>query len=77
VYTKLEDTERLTSIQTCEKYPDNYVLMRMDSRDPMSLGDLLFIGDEQMEMLNVMLTLNDGARYKVIEGTNFRKRYLL
>ena len=77
MYKVIEETLKMTENEACLEYPDNYILMQMDSNellDPM--GTVLYIGDSFSELfaLQVDLSVSLGV---VLEGINISRRLSL
>jgi hypothetical protein len=71
MYLKLEDTPRMTAVEACERYRDNYILIRMD--DTISpMGTVLFVGDNRKELLGVSRTLKNRNLCGVLDGINLQ-----
>jgi len=65
------DNIRMTDIEASELYPNDYIAMRMDDRTG-QMGTVLFIGDDQSELLQLILGLNDFTNCGVHEGINLQ-----
>ena len=65
------DNVRMTDIEASEKYPNNYIAMRMDDRTG-QMGTVLFIGDDQSELFRLVLNLDDPMHCGVHEGINLQ-----
>jgi|GEM_PF-645639 len=72
---KIEPTQRMSSNDAAVMYPDNYIIMRIDSikMTPGKKGDILFISDAEDELYPVMRELDKNALYLVTEGMNHRR----
>jgi hypothetical protein len=66
------DNLRMTSNEASELYPNSYYAMRKDSRTS-QMGTLLFVGDDQSELLRLVLSLDDPTNCGVGEGRNHRR----
>ena len=65
------DNVRMTDIEASVLYPDMYYAMRMDDRTGQT-GTVLFIGDDQSELLRLILNLEDFTNCGVHEGVNLQ-----
>ena len=77
MYRKIENSPRMTENEACQAYPDDYILMQLDSSelfDP--AGIVLYVGDDGDELfsLQVKLPVPQGV---VIEGLNISRRLSL
>jgi len=70
MYERIENV-RLTDIEASERYPNYYIAMRMDNRVS-EMGTVLFIGDDQSELLRLILSLDDFTNCGVHEGINLQ-----
>ena len=66
------DNLRMTDMQASERYPNNYIAMRKDSRTS-DMGTVLYVGDNQSELFQLVLSLEDQSFCGVIEGLNLRR----
>jgi hypothetical protein len=58
VYHKVEDNLRMTENEASERYPNEYVLMRPDSRRS-NTGAVLYVGDSYNELFSLMCKMED------------------
>ena len=72
MYTRVDDTVRMTSNEASAHYPDSFIVMRMDSMAS-QIGTVLFIGDNQNELISLLMRLDDASYCGVIEGLNHRR----
>jgi len=72
MYERIENNTRMTSIEASERYPNSYYAMRMDNRID-DIGILLFVGDNQSELLQLILDLDDTTNCGIHEGLNLRR----
>ena len=75
MYRKVDETLRMTDIEATERYPDSYIVMRMDDMES-PMGTILYIGDTEDEMYKVMEQMDDSNLCGVLEGVNHQRRYL-
>jgi hypothetical protein len=77
MYKKIEPPLRMTSNEASEKYPDSYILIRMNSMNPSDdICTVLYIGDERREMFSLIKELKDPKLCGVYEGLNHQRRCL-
>ena len=73
MYKVVEGNLRMTANEATERFPDNYIAMRMDSRDlSHRMGTVLYIGDDGAELLGVLVALDDPSLCGVSEGLNLQ-----
>ena len=73
MYRKIEPTLRMTVNEASEKYENDYILIRMDSRNPsINMGTVLYVGDDGDELFSLVMKLDDPSLYRVAEGLNHR-----
>jgi len=70
MYEKVNDV-RMSSLEASEQYADKYFAMRMDDRTG-DMGTVLFIGDDQSELLKLILSLDDFTNCGLHEGINLQ-----
>ena len=71
MYKKTESELRMTANEASERYPDSFILMRMDSTNPSDdMGTVLFIGDDGDELFSLVMKLDDPSNCGVTEGLN-------
>jgi hypothetical protein len=69
MYQEVEGHPRMTINEATERYPNNYIVMRMDNRDISNdMGTLLYIGDDQEETISLMGESDATNRYLFAEG---------
>ena len=74
MYRKIEPTLRMTVNESSERYPDEYILIRMDSRSLSNdIGTVLYVGDDGDELFSLVMKLDDPSLYRVAEGLNHRR----
>ena len=66
------DNLRMTDIEASERYPNCYIAMRKDSRSS-GMGTVLYVGDDQGELFQLVLRLENPAFCGVLEGLNLRR----
>ena len=77
MYTKIEESPRMSRNEAMERYPDSYILMKKDNErdlfDPE--GMVLYIGDDGDELFSLQMNLPvyPGVVY---EGINIQKNNL-
>jgi len=73
MYTKIEPALRMTSNEASERYPDSYILMRMDSMNPSDdMGFVLYIGDDGDELFSLAMKFDNPTNCGVSEGLNLQ-----
>ena len=59
MYRKIEPSLRMTANEASARYPDNFIIMQMDSMSlSADVGTALFIGDDRNELYDVIISLN-------------------
>ena len=77
MYRKIEPSVRMTENEACVRYPDEFVLMRMDSKIPSNdMGTVLYVGDDFEELSLLVRKLSDPTNCGVLEGINHQRRCL-
>ena len=66
---EIVDNLRMTENEASERYPNSYIAMRMDSRTSQT-GIVLFIGDNQSELMRLILNLEDSTYCGINTGMN-------
>ena len=69
---KVEEVLRMTSYEAKEKYPNNYIIMRMDSMED-DMGTILYFGDtfeEALEIMNTLRGTGNSGLCGILEGYN-------
>jgi len=77
VYRLIEKSPKMTENEASMEYPDNYILMQMDSRelfDP--TGVVLYIGDDGDELFSLQVNTPVPLGI-VLEGINISRRLSL
>lgn len=74
MYKKIAPILRITASEASEQYPDNFILMRMDSNNPSDdMGTVLYIGDDGDELFSLVMKLEDRSNCGVVEGLNHQR----
>lgn len=74
MYRKIDRNQRMTTHEAYERYPNSYIIMRMDSMSlGNDLGTVLYVGDNQSELFSVVMDLEDPSLCGVIEGLNLQR----
>ena len=74
MYRKIEPVLRMTAKEASERYPNEFIMMRMDSMDPSNdMGTVLYIGDDGDELFALVMRLDDHNLCGVTEGLNHRR----
>jgi hypothetical protein len=77
MYRQVEPALRMTSNEACVRYPDEFILMRMDSMNPSDdMGTVLYVGDDGAELSFLVMELDDPTNCGVTEGLNHQRRSL-
>ena len=71
MYQRVENNQRMTDVEASERYPDSWIIMRMDSISS-DFGTILFIGDNENEIISLVMQINEPF-CGVIEGLNHRR----
>ena len=71
MYQRVENNQRMTDVEASERYPDSWIIMRMDSINS-DFGTILFIGDNENEIISLVVQINEPF-CGVIEGLNHRR----
>ena len=69
---KVDEVLRMTDFEAEKRYPDNYMIMRMDNMED-DLGTILFFGDTKEELLDVLCELRKDGNSNlcgILEGNN-------
>ena len=73
MYKKIEPALRMTSNEASERYPDNFIVMQMDSMDFLDdVGTVLYIGDYERELYSLVINLNQPF-CGIHEGINLQR----
>ena len=62
---------RRSDNEASERYPDSYIAMRKDSRTS-QMGTVLFVGDNQSELMKLILNLDDSTFCGINIGLNLQ-----
>ena len=74
MYQKIEENLRMTANEACERFPDSYIIMRMDSIDISNrMGTVLYVTNNQREAFSLVMKLDDSYPCGVSEGINLQK----
>jgi hypothetical protein len=60
---------RMTDVGAAEKYPDSYILMRMDDYES-DMGTVLCVGDSEKELTFLLAGFENKLHCGIIEGLN-------
>ena len=59
MYRKIEPTLRMTRNEASEHYPEDFIVMQMDSMDLSDdVGTVLYVGDNRRELYTLIVSLN-------------------
>jgi len=73
MYRKIEPPIRMARHEASEHYPDNFIIMQMDSMDLSDdIGTVLYVGDNRRELYALVISLNKPF-CGVIEGLNHQR----
>jgi len=76
MYRKIEPALRMTTNEASARYPDEFIVMQMDSMDLSDdVGTVLFAGDSRAELYGVIKGLNLSF-IGVVEGLNHQRNCL-
>ena len=74
MFRKLDPPLELTIDISCAKYPDEYILMRMNSKKfSETTGTVLYVGDDGDELFTLAMTLSEPSLCRVHEGFNLQR----
>ena len=73
MYKKINDDQRMTGDEACAKYPNDFILVRMDSMDLNIEGMIIYVGDDYGELFRLAGTLDDPSLCIVLEGLNHQR----
>jgi len=62
---------RMSDNEASERYPNSYIAMRKDSRTS-QMGTVLFVGDNQSELMKLILNLDDSTYCGINIGMNLK-----
>ena len=66
------DNQRMSDIEASENYPDSFIVMRKDFAGS-ETGTVLYIGDDQRELISLFTKFDDIANCGIVEGRNHRR----
>ena len=73
MYRELETPLHMHTVDASAQYPDEYVLMQLDSRSLWEeMGTALYVGDSYDELFSMSMKFDDTVLYVVIEGLNYK-----
>ena len=73
MYRKIEPALRMTRNEASERYPADFVLMRMDNMNLSNdVGTILYVGDDGDELFSLAVKLDDPSLCGVVDGLNHR-----
>ena len=76
MYKKIEPTLRMTANEASARYPDEYIIIQMDSMDLSDdVGTVLYVGDNERELCSLLVSLNLPFS-GVIDGLNYYRNDL-
>ena len=76
MYRKIEPALRMTANEASARYPDNYIVIQMDSMDLSDdVGTVLYVGDNERELYALVVSLNHPFT-GVLDGLNFQRNCL-
>ena len=74
MYHEIEEKPHMTDIEASERYPDSFIIMRMDSMDISNqMGRVLYIGNNQSELISLIMEFEDLSNCGVVEGLNLQR----
>jgi len=77
MYNAINESPKMTENEACMAYPDNYILMQMDSRELFNpTGIVLYVGDDGDELFSLQVNLPVRLGI-VLEGINISRRLSL
>jgi len=72
MYKKIEPPLRMTSNEASEQYPDSFIVVQLDSKNPPNnMGTVLYVGDNYHELFSLVTKL-DTPYTGVFEGRYHR-----
>ena len=76
MYRKIEPALRMTANEASAHYPDEFIIMQMDSMDLSDdVGTVLYVGNERRELYALVVSLN--LPYSgIVEGLNYYRNSL-
>jgi hypothetical protein len=76
MYKKIEPALRMTRNEASERYPDEFIIMQMDSMDLSDdVGTVLYVGDNRAELYPVITSLNKDY-CGIVAGLNYYRNSL-
>ena len=76
MYRKIEPALRMTANEASARYPDEFIIMQMDSMDLSDdVGAVLYVGDSRVELYSVIKGLNLSL-IGIAEGLNHQRNCL-
>ena len=76
MYRKIEPALRMTGNEASERYPDEFIVMQMDSMKLSDeVGTVLYVGDTERELYRLITELNQ-PYCGVLEGINLMRNCL-
>jgi hypothetical protein len=76
MYKKIEPALRMTRNEASAHYPDEFIIMQMDSMDLSDdIGTVLYVGDNQRELYALVVRLNLPFS-GVVDGFNYYRNDL-
>jgi len=76
MYKKIEPALRMTANEASAQYPDDFIIMQMDSMDLSDdVGTVLYVGDNQRELYALVVSLNLPFS-GVVDGLNYYRNCL-
>jgi hypothetical protein len=75
MYKEVEGHPRMTDNEAAERYPDSYIVMRMDSMKLSThmMGTVFYVGDNRSELYSVMRQMDDSNMCGISEGLHLRR----
>ena len=76
MYRKIEPALRMTRNEASERYPDEFIIMQMDSMNLSDdVGTVLYVGDTERELYPVIKSLNKNY-CGIVAGLNYYRNDL-
>jgi hypothetical protein len=74
MYREVEGHPRMTTNEAAERYPDSYIIMRMDSMKLSThmMGAVLYVADNESELYPVLRGMDDSSLCVVSEGLHLQ-----
>jgi hypothetical protein len=75
MYREVEGHPRMTTNEAAERYPDSYIIRRMDSMKLSThmMCTVLYVGDDRSEMHAVLRQMDDPNLCGITEGLHLRR----